>query len=126
MSSFQNFKSGDYVTRAVKFKALLTTTDTSATPKINNLSLKFVLPTVVQDGSNITSGTDIAGKTVTFDNAFYQVPTLTIIGQDLNTGDYFALNSKDRLSFNVEFFDSGGNTVNRQFDYQAIGIGSQQ
>ena len=124
--SFQNFKSGDYVARAVKFKALLTSTDTSATPKINNLSLKFVLPTVVQDGSNISSGTDVAGKSVTFDNAFYQVPTLTIIGQDLNTGDYFTLNSKDRSSFNVEFFDSGGNTVDRTFDYQAIGIGSQQ
>ena len=124
--SFQNFKSGDYVARAVKFKALLTTTDTSATPKINNLSLKFVLPTVVQDGSNIASGTDTAGKSVTFDNAFYQVPTITIIGQDLNTGDYFQLNSKDRSSFNVEFFDSGGNTVDRQFDFQAVGIGSQQ
>ena len=124
--SFQNFKSGDYVARAVKFKAILTTTDTSATPKINNLSLKFVLPTVVQDGSNIASGTDTAGKSVTFDNAFYQVPTITIIGQDLNTGDYFQLNSKDRSSFNVEFFDSGGNTVDRQFDFQAVGIGSQQ
>jgi len=124
--SFQNFKSGDYVARAVKFKALLTTTDTSATPKINNLSLKFVLPTVVQDGSNIASGTDTAGKSVTFDNAFYQVPTITIIGQDLNTGDFFQLNSKDRSSFNVEFFDSGGNTVDRQFDFQAVGIGSQQ
>jgi len=124
--SYQNFKAGDYVARAVKFKALLTTTDRSATPKINNLSLKFVLPTVVQDGSNIASGTDNAGKSVTFDNAFYQVPTITIIGQDLNTGDYFQLNSKDRSSFNVEFFDSGGNTVNRQFDFQAIGIGSQQ
>ena len=124
--SFQNFKSGDYVARAVKFKAILTTTDTSATPKINNLSLKFVLPTVVQDGSNIASGTDTAGKSVTFDNAFYQVPTITIIGQDLNTGDFFQLNSKDRSSFNVEFFDSGGNTVDRQFDFQAVGIGSQQ
>jgi len=124
--SFQNFKSGDYVTRAVKFRAVLTSTDTSATPKINNLSLKFVLPTVLQDGSNVASGTNTAGKSVTFDNAFYQVPTITIIGQDLNTGDFFQLNSKDRSSFNVEFFDSGGNTIDRQFDFQAVGIGSQQ
>jgi hypothetical protein len=124
--SFANFKSGDFVARAVKFKALLTTSDTSATPQINNLSLKFILPKYVQDGSNIASGTNTAGKTVTFTNAFYQVPTITIIGQDLNTGDYFQLNSKDRSSFNVEFFDSGGNTVDRTFDFQAVGIGSQQ
>jgi|694.fasta_scaffold14338_11 hypothetical protein len=125
-SSFNDFKTGDYVTRAVKFKAILTSTDTSATPAINNLSLKFLLPTVIQDGSNLTSGTVNTGFPVTFTKAFYQTPSLTIIGQNLNSGDRFILNSKDRSSFNVEFLDSSGNTVNRTFDYQAVGIGSQQ
>ncbi len=125
-SSFNDFKSGDYVTRAVKFKAILTSTDTSATPAINNLSLKFLLPTVIQDGSNLTSGTNNTGFPVSFTKAFYQTPSLTIIGQNLNSGDRFILNSKDRSSFNVEFLDSSGNTVNRTFDYQAVGIGSQQ
>ena len=125
-SSFNDFKSGDYVTRAVKFKAILTSTDTSATPAINNLSLKFLLPTVIQDGSNLASGTNNTGFPVTFTKAFYQTPSLTIIGQNLNSGDRFILNSKDRSTFNVEFLDSSGNTVNRTFDYQAIGIGSQQ
>jgi hypothetical protein len=105
---------------------ILTSTDTSATPKINNLSIKLLLPTVIQDGSNVSSGTDIAGKVITFDNQYYQTPTLTIIAQDLNTGDYFALNSKSASNFNIEFFDSGGNTVDRTFDYQAVGLGSQQ
>jgi hypothetical protein len=124
--AYQNFKAGDYVARAVKFRAVLTSTDTSATPKINNLSIKLLLPTVIQDGSNVTSGTDIAGKTVTFDNPYYQTPTLTIIAQNLNTGDYFVLNSKSSSNFNIEFFDSSANTVNRTFDYQAVGLGSQQ
>ena len=124
--SYQNFKAGDYVARAVKFRAVLTSTDTSATPKINNLSIKLLLPTVIQDGSNVSSGTDLAGKVVTFDNQYYQTPTITIIAQDLNTGDYFALNSKSASNFNIEFFDSGGNTVDRTFDFQAVGLGSQQ
>jgi len=124
--SYQNFKAGDYVARAVKFRAILTSTDTSATPKINNLSIKLLLPTVIQDGSNVSSGTDVAGKTVTFDNPYYQTPTITIIAQNLNTGDYFALNSKSVSNFNIEFFDSGGNTVDRTFDFQAVGLGSQQ
>jgi hypothetical protein len=124
--AYQNFKAGDYVARAVKFRAVLTSTDTSATPKINNLSIKLLLPTVIQDGSNVTSGTDVAGKTVTFDSPYYQTPTLTIIAQNLNTGDYFVLNSKSSSNFNIEFFDSSANTVNRTFDYQAVGLGSQQ
>ncbi len=124
--SFQNFKSGDYVARAVKFKALLTSSDTSATPKINNLSLKFVLPTVIQDDSNVSSGTDTAGKSVTFTNAFYQVPSLTVIGQNMATGDFFTVTSKTRTGFTVEFFNSSGSTVDRTFDYQANGIGTQK
>jgi hypothetical protein len=124
--SYQNFKAGDYIARAVKFRAVLTSTDTSATPKINNLSIKLLLPTVIQDGSNVSSGTDVAGKTVTFDSPYYQTPTLTIIAQNLNTGDYFVLNSKSSSNFNIEFFDSSANTVNRTFDYQAVGLGSQQ
>jgi hypothetical protein len=85
-----------------------------------------LLPTVIQDGSNVSSGTDVAGKTVTFDSPYYQTPTLTIIAQNLNTGDYFVLNSKSSSNFNIEFFDSSANTVNRTFDYQAVGLGSQQ
>jgi len=42
------------------------------------------------------------------------------------TGDYFTINSKSTSNFNIEFFDSGGNTIDRTFDYQAIGIGQQQ
>jgi hypothetical protein len=125
-SSFSNFKSGDYITRAVKFKAILTSTDSSASPAITKLSLKFLLAKIIQDGSNLTSGTNTAGFPVTFTKAFYQTPSLTIIGQNLNSGDRFILNSKDRSSFNVEFLDSGGNTVSRTFDYQAVGVGSQE
>ena len=43
----------------------------------------------------------------------------------MQDGDYFVLNSKDESSFNVEFFN-GVSTIDRTFDYQAIGIGQQQ
>ena len=125
-SNFSNFKSGDYITRAVKFRAILTSSDTSASPAITNLSLKFLLAKVIQDGSNLVSGTNTSGFPVTFTKAFYQTPSLTIIGQNLNSGDRFILNSKNRSSFNIEFLDSGGNTVSRTFDYQAVGVGSQE
>jgi len=125
-STYKTFLGGDYVTRAVRFRALLTSEDTSATPKINNLSIKLLLPTVIQDGSNVTSGTSVSGKTVTYDNAYYATPTLTIIAQNLSTGDYFTLNSKTTSNFNIAFFNSSGTRVDRTFDYQANGLGSQQ
>ena len=126
-TSFSNFTSGgDYVARVIKFKALLTSSDTNATPKINNLSLKIFVPKMSASGSNISSTTNTSGKTITFSPAFYQTPSLTVVGQDLATGDFFTITSKSRESFIVEFFDSGGSTVDRTFDYQANGIGMQQ
>lgn len=124
--SYQTFKSGDFNTRALKFRAVLTSTSGEETPEISNMSLVLSLQKRSEEGSNISSGTDVSGKVVTFDYPFYQTPTLTIIGQNLQTGDYFQLNSKNSTSFNVEFFDSGGNTIDRTFDYQVIGIGQQQ
>ena len=125
-TSFSNFTSGDYVARVIKFKALLTSSDTSATPKINNLSLKIFVPKMSASGSNISSTTNTSGKTITFSPAFYQTPSLTVVGQDLATGNFFTITSKSRTGFVVEFFDSGGNTVDRTFDWQANGIGMQQ
>jgi hypothetical protein len=123
--SFNKFRSGDYNARALKFRAILTSTNAEETPIIEKLSLKISLQKRSEEGSNISSGTDVSGKTVTFGYPFYQTPSLTIIGQNMQDGDYFVLNSKDESSFNVEFFN-GVSTIDRTFDYQAIGIGQQQ
>lgn len=124
--NYQTFKSGDFNTRALKFRALLTSTSAEETPEISNMSLIVSLQKRSEEGSNISSGLDTAGKTITYSYPFYQIPTLTVIAQDLQTGDYFNINSKTSSAFNIEFFDSGGNTVDRTFDYQLIGIGQQQ
>jgi len=124
--SYQTFKSGDFNTRALKFRALLTSTNAEETPEISNMSLIVSLQKRSEEGSNISSGTDTAGKTITYGYPFYQIPTLTVIAQDLQTGDFFQINSKSTTAFNIEFFNSGGSTVDRTFDYQLIGIGQQQ
>ena len=124
--SFQSFKSGDFNTRALKFRAVLTSNNAEETPEISNMSLIVSLQKRSEEGSNISSGTDTAGKTITYSYPFYQIPTLTVIAQDLQTGDFFQINSKSTTAFNIEFFNSGGSTVDRTFDYQLIGIGQQQ
>ena len=125
-TSYQDFKAGDYVARAVKFRLKLTSTNTQESPQVSQLALKLSLPTRIEKGSNVSSGTDVAGKTITFGSEYYQTPSLTVIGQDMATGDYFVINSKSTSAFNVEFFNSSGSTVDRTFDYQAIGIGQKQ
>ena len=125
-TSFQDFKAGDYVARAVKFRVKLTSNNTQESPQISALALKLSLPTRTEKGSNISSTTSTSGKTVTFGSEYYQTPSLTVIGQNMATGDFFTVTSKSRTGFTVEFFNSSGSTVDRTFDFQANGIGMQQ
>ncbi len=125
-TSFQDFKAGDYVARAVKFRVKLTSNNTQESPQVSALALTLSLPTRTEKGSNISSTTSTSGKTVTFGSEYYQTPSLTVIGQNMATGDFFTITSKGTASFVVEFFNSSGSTVDRTFDYQAIGIGQKQ
>ena len=125
-TSFQDFKAGDFVARAVKFRVKLTSNNTQESPQISALALTLSLPTRTEKGSNISSTTSTSGKTVTFGSEYYQTPSLTVIGQNMATGDFFTITSKGTASFIVEFFNSSGSTVDRTFDYQAIGIGQKQ
>ena len=125
-TSFSNFQAGDYVARKVKFRAVLTSTDSTASPRVNNLSLNLLLPKMSLSDSNVASTTSTSGKAITFSPAFYQTPSLTVIGQNMATGDFFTVTSKTRTGFTVEFFNSSGSTVDRTFDFQANGIGMQQ
>jgi hypothetical protein len=125
-TSFQDFKAGDYVARAVKFRVKLTSSNTQESPQISALALKLSLPIRTEKGSNVSSTTSTSGKTITFGSEYYQTPSLTVIGQNMATGDFFTITSKGTASFIVEFFNSSGSTVDRTFDYQAIGIGQKQ
>jgi hypothetical protein len=76
--------------------------------------------------SNVSSTTSTSGKAITFSPSFYGVPSVTVIGQNMATGDFFTVTSKTRSGFTIEFFNSSGSTVDRTFDYSANGIGMQQ
>ena len=104
----------------------MTSSYTQESPQVSQLALKLSLPIRTEKGSNISSTTSTSGKTITFGSEYYQTPSLTVIGQKMATGDFFTITSKGTASFIVEFFNSSGSTVDRTFDYQAIGIGQKQ
>ncbi len=45
-TSFQDFKAGDFVARAVKFRLKMTSSNTQESPQVSALSLKLSLPTL--------------------------------------------------------------------------------
>jgi hypothetical protein len=66
-----------------------------------------------------------ASYAATFDNAFYQAPNIGITAQNMATGDFFTVSAVTRTGFSVEFKNSAGTSVNRNFTYTAVGYGRE-
>jgi hypothetical protein len=123
-SEWRPFFVGDYTARAFKFKVILTTEDTQATPAVSLLSVSIDMPDRIASADNITSGTDAGGKSLSFVKAFKITPALGIAAQDLQQGDFYEITTKSPSGFTIRFKDSGGTVVNRTFDYVAQGYGA--
>ena len=77
------------------------------------------MPDRVQADRNITSGAGT--KSVTYDAAFYALPSLGITANDLGSGDYFTLSNEAVTGFDVVFKNSGGSDISKTFNYQSKG-----
>jgi hypothetical protein len=61
--------------------------------------------------------------TVTFTDAFYDIPAVNIAPLNMATGDYLTLSSVTATDYQVAFFNSGGDLVSRQFTHTSVGHG---
>lgn len=119
-SSWFPFVVGDYTARAFEFRLRLTTADTQATPVVSGVTVQIDMPDRVLSGEDIASGA--AAKAVAFSPAFKAAPAIGI-SATMQTGDFYEITSKTASGFTITFKDSGGNAVDRTFDYVAKGYG---
>ena len=120
-TAFRKFFVGDYKGRGFKFRALLTTTDSEATPSVSALSVTVDMPDRVIADNDIASGT--GSKAITFSPTFKALQGVGISAQNLTSGDYYAITSKSTSGFTITFYNSSDAVVNRTFDYVAKGYG---
>jgi len=120
-TAFRKFFVGDYKARGFKFRALLTSTDSEATPSVSALSVTVDMPDRIVAENDIASGTGT--KAITFSPAFKSLQGVGISAQNLASGDFYAITSKSATGFTIQFFNSGGSGINRTFDYVAKGFG---
>ena len=119
-TSFRNFVIGDYTSRYLKFRLVMTSADLSSTPVVSALTVTVDMPDRIFSGNDITSGTST--YTVTFTNPFKSVNYATgITMENGNTGDYFTVSNKTINGFDVAFFNNSDTGVSRVFDYIAKG-----
>lgn len=120
-SDWKEFVVGDYTARAYKFKADLTSDDVTSSPAVEELSVTIDMPDSVRADEDIASGT--GAKVVTFSPAFNSLQGVAIAAGNMATGDYYAISSKSRTGFTVNFYNALGVGVDRTFDYVAKGYG---
>jgi hypothetical protein len=120
-TDYRRFYVGDYKARGLKFKIVMTTVSTSASPSVSELSVSVDMPDRVTAGNDLVSGA--GAYAVTFSPAFKATPAIGIAAQNLAQGDYYEITSKSATGFTITFKNSGGSAVNRTFDYVAKGYG---
>lgn len=122
-TDYRRFFVGDYTARGCKFKAVLTSIDETASPILKVLTVNVDMPDRVIGGNDIVSGTDSGGHSVVFSPAFKVSPSIGIMAQNLQQGDYYEIPTKSASGFTIRFKNSSGTVVSRSYDYVAKGYG---
>lgn len=120
-SDWKNFVVGDYTARAFEFRILLYSNAAGVTTEVSVLEVQIDMPDRTESERNKTSLA--GGSSVAFPSAFKATPAIAITGNDMATGDYFAVTSPTATGFNIRFFNAAGTGISRNFDYVAKGYG---
>ena len=112
---------GTFKGRFFKFRCVMESSNNNARPVVTGLQAKLVLEKRTETGDDIASGSST--KSVTFTNAFFQIPNITVTGQNLASGDFFVITNKSKTGFDIVFKNSSNTIIDKTFDFQARGVG---
>ena len=132
-SGFQKFANGTFKARSFKFKCVLTTQDTNQDIRVSQLGYFAEFQRRVEQ-STTTIASGAGAKAVTFNSPFFtgtsallgansNPPAIGITAFNMASGDFFELTSISSTGFSVHFKNSSGSSVDRNFNFTAIGFG---
>lgn len=121
-SAWHDFIVGDVSGRAVRFRAILESTDNNTTPFVRSLSATIDMPDRLESQDDIAfTGT----KSVSFPTAFKIAPAIGV-SLALADGDRYAITSKTRAGFVITIYTGASVSTNSVvFDYVAKGYGKE-
>lgn len=122
-TEWRDFVVGDVTARAFEFRIILRANEYGVTPIVTSLKVNIDMPDRIISEKDLTC--TVAGLRVDFIPPFRGLTGSGIAAQDLATGDYYEVSSKDETGFNIIFKDVSDNPVERTFDYVAAGYGRQ-
>ena len=133
-TAFQTFVNGTYKGRGFKFKVILSTTDPAQNIKVSELGYTATFQRrTEQSATAVASGSGV--KNITFSSPFFtgtsallgansNLPSIGITATDnITSGDYFQVTNISSTGFSVHFKDSSNASINRNFNFSAVGFG---
>ncbi len=121
-SAWRVFYVGDYTARAFKFEVkLIRGEDTNNQVALATLGVTVDVPDRVESANSVS--VPAGGLSVTFANAFFDVPATAITAENMATGDYAQITAKTAAGFTIQFKNSAGTGVARTMDWIAKGYG---
>ena len=132
-TDFQKFANGTYRGRGFQFRANLTSNDPAQDIQVTELGYTASLQRrTEQNATAIASGA--GAKSVTFDHPFFvgtssllgansHLPSVGITALNMASGDIFELTNVSSTGFTVHFKNSSGSSINRNFNFTAVGFG---
>ena len=130
---WQEFVNGTFKARAFQFKAELSSSDVAQNILVDELGFVATFQRR-QENSNAAIASGTSAKLVSFDKAFFTgtgslggtnayLPSVTVTVQNLGAGERINIPSITGTGFTLEVLDTGGNHVDRNFTYTAVGYG---
>jgi hypothetical protein len=121
-SAWQNITVSDIPARAIRFRAVLTTSSDKAAPAVTELSALIDMPDRIEAESDITY---TGSRVITFPTAFKATPSLGIAAT-LADGDRYVISGKSRSGFTITTLTGGSTSTNpTTIDYVAKGYGKE-
>jgi len=121
-TSWATLMIGDYHARAYEFRVIFNSTDSSRNIDISTLEVIIDMPDRNERKQNIT--VPVNGLTVTYDNAFKDIPCVGITAQNADGNDWFELTNESSTGFDIEFFN-GASSIERSMNWMATGYGKK-
>lgn len=120
-NEWRAFQAGDFTGYLLQFRLRTNSQLSTLGVAVKSAKIEITAQNRVDGKYDVLSA--IGGLRVNYDEEFQQRPAISITQDSVQAGDRYSITNASVSGFDIEFFDSLGNSVSRTFDWVASGIG---
>ena len=108
-------------TRGLRFKIVIRNSKSSRRRASFSRAVFYPSLFIIHFQFQLTTGHSTFRRRTKFH--FFQIPNITVTGQNLASGDFFVITNKSKTGFDIVFKNSSNTIIDKTFDFQARGVG---